>query len=191
MKSSKALLEAIKYIQTIIDNEGIDPREGLPEELFVLATTLMPVTNVDLLISDKNGRILLSWRDDKFYGKGWHIPGGCVRLQKYWKDRIQKTAIKELRSEVLFDEKPIAVFESMTNSYRPSLKNQLERSHNTSVMFNCTMPQRYVIDNGSLGEHDEGYLKWSDHVPDDLLLCQKELYGTLLDNWFKQRVERN
>lgn len=191
MKASNALLDAIKSIQKIMDEENIDPREGLPEELFVFATTLMPVTNVDLLVSDEGGRILFSWRDDRFYGKGWHIPGGCIRLQEYWKDRIQKTAIKELKSEVVFDEKPLAVFESMTNSYRASLKNQLERSHNVSVMFKCTMPEGYFINNGAMSEFDEGYLKWFDHVPEDLLLCQKELYGTLLDGWFKQKTERN
>ena len=53
----------------------IDGREGLEEEIFIAVSTIIPIVNVDLLILDSQNHILLSWRDDVYFGKGWHIPG--------------------------------------------------------------------------------------------------------------------
>lgn len=63
------------YIEGIRDYID-DPRNGLPEELFLFATEITPMVNVDLLVRDDEGRILLAWRDDDIYGTGWHVPGG-------------------------------------------------------------------------------------------------------------------
>lgn len=170
-----------------MDEEGVNPTEGLPEELFIFGTTLVPVSNVDLLITNIDGQILLSWRDDKYYGRGWHIPGGCVRLRETWLDRVQKTALKELGTKVEVKTNPITVRESMTMQPRPWLDNQLERTYNTSILFECKLPQNYVIDNKDIEPQMEGYLKWFDEVPVDLLQCHKELYGDILEELFKER----
>ena len=45
-----------------------DPRKGLPYGLFVFISRLVPMVNVDLLISDEQGRILLTWREDEVPG---------------------------------------------------------------------------------------------------------------------------
>ena len=58
-----------------------DPRHGLPEEVFRLVSRLTALINVDLLIQDEGRRTLLTWRDDEFYGAGWHIPGGIIRYK--------------------------------------------------------------------------------------------------------------
>ena len=68
-------------MQEVMTQENIDPREGLPEDLFLLATSLIPLANVDLFVHDEK-KVLLSWRDDAFHGKGWHIPGGCIRIKE-------------------------------------------------------------------------------------------------------------
>ena len=78
------LQEAIEAVERILLEMGTDPAYGLPEPLFLFATTLMPVVNVDLLVADEQRRLLLTWRDDVHYGKGWHIPGGCVQLVNRW-----------------------------------------------------------------------------------------------------------
>ena len=80
--------EAIKYLEGQI----VDPRVGLPSEIFYFITRLTPMVNVDLLIKDENGRSLLSWRDDKFSGSGWHIPGGIVRYKEKMKNRLNEVA---------------------------------------------------------------------------------------------------
>ena len=52
---------------------------------------LTPLVNVDLLIKD-SGRTLLTWRDDEFYGPGWHIPGGILGFKERALDRLAKVA---------------------------------------------------------------------------------------------------
>lgn len=92
--------QAIEHLQIIMNEEGVNPINGLPEELFIFATTLMPVSNIDLFITNQSGQILLSWRDDRYYGSGWHIPGGCIRMRETLETHIQKTALKELGMKV-------------------------------------------------------------------------------------------
>ena len=60
----------------------VDGRQGLPETLFLLVSSLVPLPNVDLLITDKAGRLLLARRNDRFFGTSWHIPGGCMRKEE-------------------------------------------------------------------------------------------------------------
>lgn len=60
-----------------------------PEYFEKHVTTVVPIVNVDLLIKDKKGRILLSWRDDgMFYG--WHIPGRIVRFKESLEDAVRE-----------------------------------------------------------------------------------------------------
>ena len=71
----------------------IDGRQGLPQELFWLVSSLTPIPNVDLLITDSRGCVLLAWRKDEFYGEGWHIPGGCIRYGETMMERLHKTCL--------------------------------------------------------------------------------------------------
>jgi len=67
--------KAISFLDYNVPN----PTEGLPEELFLYITIITPLINVDLLIKDENGRTLLSLRDERYTGIGWHVPGGHER----------------------------------------------------------------------------------------------------------------
>jgi hypothetical protein len=69
-----------------------DPSRGLPEEIFYYISRTTPLINVDLLIKDEKGRTLLSWRDDAYAGKGWHVPGGIVRFKESLETRIRRVA---------------------------------------------------------------------------------------------------
>lgn len=89
MQNNPRVSETVKHLQEVMEQENIDPRKGLPEDLF-FATSLIPLVNVDLFVHEGK-KILLSWRDDEFHGKGWHIPGGCIRLKETCEDRIQLT----------------------------------------------------------------------------------------------------
>ena len=86
-----------------------DPGRGLPEEVFLFASRIMPLINVDLLIQEDGGRTLLTWRDDESFGQGWHIPGGIIRYKQTTAERIRACARQELGAEVTFDAAPLLV----------------------------------------------------------------------------------
>lgn len=184
--SSGRISQLILELQQELQKENINPCDGLPEDLFLFSTTLAPVANVNLFITDTERRVLLSWREDVHYGKGWHIPGGCLRIKETMESRIQKTAVKELDCEVSYNSQPLLVKELILKNERPCLKNQLERSHNISVLFDCKLSQECAIQNDTKDEHTAVFLRWFDHVPEDLLDAHKDIYGEFLTNWFNK-----
>ena len=109
-----------------------DACDGLREDLFLLVSRLLPLVNVDLLVQDDNRRTLLTWRADKFYGPGWHVPGGIIRFQEPLAERIHKTAWSELGADVLYSPEPIAICEAID----PELK---VRGHFISLLYRCTL----------------------------------------------------
>jgi len=153
--------EIIKLLEEKIEN----PREGLPEDVFLLISRLTPMINVDLLIKDEKGRVLLSWRDDRYCGKGWHIPGGIIRFKEKAIERIEKVALNEIGTKVEFEEKPIAINELMLN--------ENTRGHFISFLYKCFLPSSFIPDNKELKEDDVGYLKWHDCCPENFLEVQK------------------
>ena len=104
---SKSLNKLLLEIEHYID----DHREGLTEEIFYFISKLTPLVNVDLLIKNELNETLLTWRDDKFYGPAWHIPGGIIRFREKFDSRILKVAMQELGAEVTHEENPIAIRE--------------------------------------------------------------------------------
>ena len=108
------------------------PGEGLPDEVFRLVTQLSPMVNVDLLIRNEQGEILLTWRDDWYFPAGWHIPGGIIRLGESAAHRIAEVAKKELQTEVEASPEPIAV----TEFHSPELPY---RSHFISLLYECRL----------------------------------------------------
>lgn len=181
------LHSAIENLKAVMAEEGIDTTKGMPEELFHFATTLIPYSNVDLFITDDQGRLLLSWRDDKLFGKGWHIPGGCLRLHETMEYRVQQTALKEIGAEVVFDKNRYLVSEGIGENNRLSFPDRNIRSHSISVLFYCKLPEGIEIDNKDKKETDPGFLKWFDEKPNDLLDEHKKLYGNLIDSYFMNR----
>ncbi len=177
MQTQSAKIE--QAVRTLL-SANLDARNGLPENLFLLVSALTPIPNVDLLIRDKKGRILLSWRDDPYYGKGWHIPGGCVRFGETMAQRLQRTAVNELGCEVTFDPEPLTVRDVLRGP-RPGLVNPDIRGHNITILFQCSLPEEYRIDNRGRAETDPGYLRWFDKIPENLLrvhdVYKEFLYG--------------
>ena len=80
------ILDSIDYLEKNVP----DPRVGLSRELFLLVSRLTPLVNVDLLVKDEAGRVLLSWRDDQYAGQGWHVPGGILRYKETLLERVDK-----------------------------------------------------------------------------------------------------
>jgi colanic acid biosynthesis protein WcaH len=87
--------------------------------------------NVDLLIPDDRARTLLTWRNDEFFGAGWHVPGGIIRYKDGMADRIRACARGELGADVSFDSAPLLVSET--------IREQSSRGHFISLLYRCRL----------------------------------------------------
>lgn len=96
-----------------------------------------------LLVTNPKHEILLSWRDDSHTGRGWHIPGGCIRFKERLMDRVQKTAIAEFGAEIVCRPEPIKVFEIFTNHYRDEIEDQKERVHFITLVYGLRFARIY------------------------------------------------
>lgn len=149
-----------------------DPKDGLPEDVFEFLTTLTPMINVDLLICNSEGEILLAWRDD-YCGHAWHIPGGIIRYKELAEERIQKTALKELGTEVIIEKGPVEIHEII-------MPHQI-RGHFISMLYECRLPSGYVIPENRVWNSSEqipGTLQWFSKNP-GLVRGQKDIYSHL------------
>lgn len=163
---------AIENLKIEMKKEGILPETGLGNDLFLFSSTLAPVVNVDLLITNPKQQILLAWRNDPHSGIGWHIPGGCVRFKETLEERIQKTAVAEIGTHLQYDKEPIKVFEIFSDGYRKGLEDQRERAHFITLVYRCRIPDDWEINKHTANPGEAGYLKWFDALPENLLAVQ-------------------
>lgn len=157
------LAEAIAVLNRHVTN----PTEGLPQDVFLYISKVTPLVNVDLLIKDEKGRTLLSWRDDKYTGTGWHVPGGIIRFKEKLETRVRKVAEIEIGRAVDFDPVPVEVHQSIYDHAHDI------RSHFISFLYKCYLPSSFVPENKGLSDKDAGYLMWHKDCPKDLLECQR------------------
>ena len=162
------IIEAIAALEKHVSK----PSEGLPDEVFFYISRTTPLVNVDLLIKDDKGRVLLSWRNDPYAGIGWHLPGGILRFRERLEARIKKVAEIEIGVPVNFDPNPIA----LNQLIYPTLKN---RSHFVSLLYKCLLPVDFIPQNKGISCNDAGYLKWHQTCPDNLLKYH-EIYKKFL-----------
>ena len=149
-----------------LDALAPDPAGGLPEDFFLWISRFVPLVNVDLIIRDGAGRNLLTWRDDEFYGSGWHVPGGIIRYRERIEERIHATAREEIGCDVAYDPAPLAVEQSVAPERR-------ERSHFISLVYLCRVagepdPARRYCG----GTPRRGLWAWHRGAPPDLLPAQ-------------------
>ena len=152
---SYLLDEALKHIP--------NSKAGLPQEAFYFVSQLTPMINVDLLIKDKLGKTLLTWRDDKFYGPACHIPGGIIRFKEKIEDRINKVAENELGCEVKFCTTPLDIREMMN-------KDRDIRGHFISMLYSCEIVGNPDNLKRSLDNNPRhGQWAWHEEAPQNLL----------------------
>ena len=147
-----------------------NPSQGLPDEVFYYISRTTPLVNVDLLVQDKNGRTLLSWRDDQYSGTGWHVPGGIVRWKETLEMRIRKVSEAEIGALVSFDTAPIAINQFIHHEREV-------RSHFISLLYRCHLPEAFIPQNKGLSLGAQGYLMWHDFCPDNMLKCHEVYRG--------------
>jgi len=147
--------------------------DGLPEDIFLFSSRLTPIVNIDLLIKDENGRILLSWRDDEYAGSGWHLPGGIVRFKEKVLDRVKKVSEIEIGTVVGFNPVPIA--------HNEIILEQNTRGHFISFLYDCVLPSEFILNNKVLSSVDPGYLQWHDFCPENLVEVH-EMYRSIIND---------
>lgn len=150
--------DVINFLRREIQN----PSLGLPDDIFYFVSSLTPLVNVDLLIKDEKNRTLLSWRDDKYAGKGWHIPGGIVRFKETFETRVKKVAETEIGADVSFETVPIAINQCIHHEHDV-------RGHFISILFKCFLSSEFVPQNKGLSANDAGHLMWHDVCPNNLI----------------------
>lgn len=149
-------------------------REGLTKPVFLFVSQLTPMVNVDLLIQNVQGQTLLTWREDEFYGPGWHVPGGVIRFKELAETRIQKVALSELAVNVVAEAEPLCVKEIMA-------KHRDVRGHFISMLYRCRLQgtlnpaQRYQA---ALPKQN-GRWQWHDGCPENMI-PQHEMYRAYL-----------
>lgn len=165
-------VQAIKLIRESIGNAS----QGLPEEVFELASSIVPMVNVDLLFQDEQGRILMIWRDDPICGCGWHIPGGIIRFKESLEERLLRTAENELGTQIQFDPQPMSINEVILP--------QSVRGHFISLLYRCFLPESFprlpVADPGKT--YRAGDMCWHSACPRQWVKGQETIYSGL----FKQ-----
>lgn len=145
----------------ILDDHASKPERGLPDEIFLFISRKTPMINVDLLVKDEKGRVLLAWRDDKYSGAGWHVPGGIIRYKERIEKRIKEVARLEIGTSVQFERTPLAI-----NQF---ILKQKERAHFISLLYNCFLEGNFKPANKGLKPGDSGYLKWHSTPPANLI----------------------
>ena len=114
LKSRRAELIAL------LEAKAVNPAKGLPEDVFLFASRLVPLINVDLLIKNRTGQTLLAWRDNGCWRPGWHIPGGVIRFRETASDRIRAVAKLELGATVNFEKAPLLITEFILPQKSPA-----------------------------------------------------------------------
>jgi colanic acid biosynthesis protein WcaH len=145
----------------ILDRSIENPLLGLPEEIFLFISRITPIINVDLLIKDENKRTLLSWRDDRYAGKGWHLPGGILRFKESLETRVKKVAENEIGINIMFNPAPIA--------FNQIINDSDIRGHFISFLYECYLPSTFIPQNKDISEKDKGFLKWHYACPVDII----------------------
>lgn len=61
---------------------------------------------------------------------------------------------------MIYNKNPIVTREAFMKRDLLWLKDQLEISHNISILYEVQLPDGFQINNGDKSEHDTGYMKW-------------------------------
>ena len=146
----------------------------LPEEIFLFVSRITPLVNVDLLIQDHARGTLLTWRHDRFYGPGWHVPGGIIRFRETAADRIHTVAKSELGAAVQFEPTPLFVHENINLERR-------DRGHAISLLYRCHVTSELDEQRRFLsGEPLPHQWYWHRKCPDNLI-HEQQSYAAFME----------
>lgn len=145
-------LTALERILAKLSGRGAE----LPWPLFRFITEVSATANVDLLVHDEAGRVLLAWREDPF-GTGWHVPGSIIRHREEIAHRIKACAEDEFGCSAEVGSGPVALIQIFD-----------DRGHSVSLVYPAMLkgfPSR-TVDEGAAPK--VGDLRWFIAMPKDL-----------------------
>ena len=119
-----------KFFAFILNKLIKNPHLGLPNPIFYFVTRITPMVNVDLLVISKKYGFFLTCREDEYAGKGWHLPGGIIRVNETFLERANQVALNELNISI---KKIVGPFDINQVIF----KNMYYRSHFISFLFKC------------------------------------------------------
>ncbi len=137
--------------------------KSLGPDLYKFVTTLTPIIAVDALIHNEQGQFLLTWREDEFFGPGWHVPGSVVRLGESFLDRLHAGIGKELNVSV-----EVETFLGYEEIFR---EDALYRPHTIVFVYLCKLTSTLLKDTQYLSESNcaPGAWKWFDTFPSSMI----------------------
>jgi colanic acid biosynthesis protein WcaH len=56
-------INSIERSISLLDEVIVNPKEGLPEEVFLFTSRISPMVNVDMLILNSCNEVLFTWRE--------------------------------------------------------------------------------------------------------------------------------
>jgi len=90
--------QEVKHLVALL--KKIDkPHEGLPQPVFEALVGVVPFIACELIVVDDKRGLLLTWRSDKYW-RGYHFPGGLLRYNEGFDERIQAVAGNELEVHI-------------------------------------------------------------------------------------------
>ena len=155
-------LPTLDRLISLVEANVPDPKVGLPDDVFYFVGRMTPYINVDILIELSDGRRLFTWRNDKYTGAGWHIPGGIIRYKENAERRIQEVARIECGITIDSFEGPIKVSEIIASEL-------VERAHFISLLYRCSINTDAEAKLQSLTENKPASFLLAEGIPDDLL----------------------
>jgi colanic acid biosynthesis protein WcaH len=172
-------MESLSQAIAVIDRAIGQPHPGrLPLELFLLVSRLVPLFTVDLWVQRDDRAVLLTWREDAFFGRGWHVPGSALRLGETTEYRLKECAREELGAEIEAEALPFDLMEEIQPHIQDgSDPRARDRAHNVSAAYRCQLltppdPARaYLVDSGEPPR--PGQWAWHSCVPDELLAVHR------------------
>ena len=178
MTLSQTDVQRIADAVAVINECLPDSKLGLPEDIFYLVSMLTPMINVDLLIVNERNEKLLTWREDQFYGPGWHIPGGIIRFKELTESRISKVAELELGTTVNWESRPMVVREIMN-------PNRDIRGHFISMVYKCKLikPLRAEDEAPNTEQFLNGQWRWFASMPPNMIRPHLQ-FEELINNTF-------
>ena len=164
-----------------------NPREGLPYHLFKYISSITPLLNVDLLLFNPDLGVLLSWRDDKFYGPGWHVPGGIIRFKENFLDRLDCVAKNEIKINEKLKYRLIAINQIMNPS-------RDIRGHFISFLFLSEINKNDFHDKDEIKletrSYNNGDLSWHKNVPSNII-PQHKRYSEYINQVISKNVSKD
>ena len=153
------------------------PEKGLNFQLFRFSSYIVPMINVELLVTDERNQVALTWRDETkdVPISGWHIPGGIIRVNETIDTRIKKTALSELGINCISNWKILGIAET-----RIPLK--IPRRHFISILVHSRVNRK------DLSQESKSYFK--SKIPGKLIPNHKR-YESVINQFTKGNFDKS